>query len=320
VPPLVAQAGGHTAGLRCGPTVLKAFFAPETLQRRLFFVAKRFVAGETIASALRAVRELNARGFAATLDVLGEQVSSAADTQRTRATYFDLIEAIASSGVQANVSLKLSALGLHFDEAGCADALEAIAARAHDNPDGFVRIDMEGSALTQRTLDVFERVYAQQRNVGPVIQAYLKRSPADVAHLIAIGARVRLCKGAYREAPAIALHDAGEIRSTFLRLAETLLVSGKYPAIATHDPRLIEAVCAFTRLRGIGPERFEFQLLYGVRPDLQQSLVSAGYRVRIYVPFGTQWGRYFSRRVAERPENIAFALGALLGRRARPAR
>jgi proline dehydrogenase len=301
---------------RRGQAAPNAFFAPEKLQRQFFFVAKRFVAGETIASALGAVRELNARGFAATLDLLGEQVGSAADAQRTCAAYLELVDAIASSGAQANVSLKLSALGLQLDEASSADALAAIAARAQGSADGFVRIDMEGSALTQPTLEVFERVYAQQRNVGPVIQAYLKRSPADIAHLIALGARVRLCKGAYREPPALALRDAGEIRSTFLRLAERLLMHGHYPAIATHDPRLIDAVRAFTRRHGIGAERFEFQLLYGVRPDLQQRLVSEGYRVRIYVPFGTQWGRYFWRRVAERRENAAFALRALLGRRA----
>jgi proline dehydrogenase len=291
-------------------------FAPENLQRMLFFVAKRFVAGETIASALQAVRGLNARGFAATLDVLGEQVGTAADAQRTRATYLELVDAIASSGVQANISLKLSALGLHLDEAACAEALLAIAARAQGNADGFVRIDMEGSALTAPTLEIFERVYAQRHNVGPVIQAALKRSPADVDHLVALGARVRLCKGAYREPAALALRDAAEIRRAFLRLAETLLSHGHYPAIATHDPRLVEAVRAFTRRHGIGPERFEFQLLYGVRPDLQQLLVSEGYRVRIYVPFGTQWGRYFSRRIAERRENAAFALQALLGPRA----
>ncbi|HTV72903.1 MAG TPA: proline dehydrogenase family protein [Candidatus Acidoferrales bacterium] len=285
------------------------------MQRHFFFIAKRFVAGETIDSAAEAVRRLNAHGRLATIDVLGEEVTRPADVRRTSTAYLDLLDTIESAQLRANISLKLSALGLGLDEERCYASLREIVARAQRNADSFVRIDMEGSALTQRTLDLFARLFREHRNVGPVIQAYLRRSAADIAHLVELGARVRLCKGAYREPAEVALHDPGAIRRAFLRLAETLLLHGTYPAIATHDPQLIEAVRAFAALHGIGADRFEFQMLYGVRPDVQQRLVEAGYRVRIYVPFGTQWARYFSRRVMERRENAVFALRALLGAR-----
>jgi proline dehydrogenase len=286
----------------------------DRVQRHFFFIAKRFVAGETLLSAVEVVQRLNARGLLTTVDVLGEEVTQTADVQRMRSTYLDLLDAIDSAQLRANVSLKLSALGLQLDEEACVHALTAIVARARRNIDSFVRIDMEGSALTERTLDLFERVYRGHNNVGPVIQAYLKRSPRDIARLVELGARVRLCKGAYREPASVAWHDPGAIRRAFLRLAETLLLQGTYPAIATHDPQLIAAVRAFATQHGIGPDRFEFQMLYGVRPDLQLALARAGYRVRIYVPFGTQWARYFVRRILERRENAVFALRAVLGR------
>ncbi len=285
-----------------------------TFQTRFFFLAKRFVAGETIAEALAAVRELNAAGRSATLDFLGEDVRDLAEAKRTRDVYLEMLAAIERAGAATNVSLKLTALGLLVDEARCARMLGEIVARAAQLADPFVRVDMEGSAVTEATLRVVEGVSAVHRNVGPVIQAYLRRSAADVERTIGLGARVRLCKGAYREPETLALHDMDEIRRAYLRMAESLLTRGCYPGIATHDARLIAAIKAFARERGIPSDAFEFQLLYGVRPDLQRTLVEDGYRVRVYVPFGTHWAGYFYRRITERPENAVFALRSLVQR------
>jgi proline dehydrogenase len=283
-------------------------------QARFFFLAKRFVAGETIASALEAARGLNRDGLTATLDFLGENVTERGEAEHTRDVYLEMLGAIESSRARTNVSVKLTALGLSIDENLCVDSLETIVRRAAALPDPFVRIDMEGSAVAAATLRAFERVYAQHPNVGPVVQAYLKRSPADIEHLIEIGARVRLCKGAYREPESIAHQAMATIRREYLRLAEALLSRGKYPGIATHDERLIEAVKAYAAEHAIGRERFEFQLLYGVRPDLQRALAAQGYNVRVYVPFGTHWAGYFYRRITERKENALFALRSLIGR------
>ncbi len=283
-------------------------------QERFFFLAKRFIAGESVVQAMDAVAALNAQGMTATLDFLGEDVTARPEAERTRDAYFELLSAIRARGVEANVSVKLTAMGLLVDEDFALANLQAVLGAAAANRDPFVRIDMEGSAVTDATLRVFERAYAQTANVGPVLQAYLKRTPADVERAIALGARVRLCKGAYGEPPAIAYKDMPTIRRAYLRSAEALLERGTYPGIATHDERLIEAVKAFTAERGIGPERFEFQLLYGVRPELQRKLVGEGYRVRVYVPYGTHWAGYFYRRITERPENVLFALRSLISR------
>jgi proline dehydrogenase len=283
-------------------------------QTRFFFLAKRFVAGDTIASALDAVRALNAEGLTATLDFLGEDVTNERDAEHTRDTYLEMLAAIEREAVRTNVSVKLTALGLSVDEARCTDHLRAIVERAARLPDPFVRVDMEGSAVTDATLRTFEAVYATHPNVGPVIQAYLKRSPQDVERAIALGARVRLCKGAYSEPEEIALRDMPSIRRSYLRMAEALLQRGTYPAIATHDPRVIRAVEAFAAGHGIGKERFEFQMLYGVRPELQRELVRAGYNVRVYVPFGTHWAGYFYRRITERKENALFVIRSLVTR------
>ena len=285
-----------------------------SFQSRFFFLAKRFVAGETIESALEVVRALNARGMTATLDFLGEDVTDWKEARHIRDVYLEMLGAIERAGAGSNVSVKLTALGLTLGVERCTTFLTDIVERAAALNDPFVRIDMEGSAVTQTTLDVFERVFASRRNVGPVIQAYLRRSPQDVERAIALNARVRLCKGAYREPPEIAYSAMATIRREYLRLAEALLSRGQYPGIATHDESLIAAVTAFAAERGIGPERFEFQLLFGVRPDLQRRLVGEGYRVRIYVPFGTHWAAYFYRRVTERPENALFALRSLFSR------
>jgi proline dehydrogenase len=292
--------------------VIDKLLRPESgLSTRLFFLAKRFVAGERIETALDAVRELNAAGIRASLDFLGEDVVSREEAQRTKESYVTLLDAIRLRKADANVSVKLTAMGLLFDEDLALANLNEILDAAAKNDDPFVRIDMEGSIVTARTLGLFERAYAERKNVGPVIQAYLKRSPDDVERMIELGARVRLCKGAYSEPAEIAYKDMPTIRREFIAMAETLLTRGAYPGIATHDERIIEAVQAFARGREISKDSFEFQLLFGVKPELQRQLVRDGYRVRVYVPFGTHWAAYFYRRVAERRENALFALTSM---------
>ena len=291
-------------------------------QQRFFFLAKRFIAGETVTQAMDAVAALNAQGMSATLDFLGEDVTARPEAERTRDAYFELLAAIRARGAstssgqafETNVSVKLTAMGLLVDEDFALANLRAVMEAASHNHDPFVRIDMEGSAVTEATLRVFERAYAESTNVGPVLQAYLKRTPADVERIIALRARVRLCKGAYGEPAEIAYKDMPAIRSHFMRSAEALLERGNYPGIATHDERIIDAIETFVRERGIGRDRFEFQMLYGVRPELQRRLVSDGYRVRVYVPYGTHWSGYFYRRITERRENVFFALRSMLQR------
>jgi len=283
-------------------------------QRRFFFLAKRFIAGENVKDALAAVTALNAEGLSATLDFLGEDVTARPEAERTRDAYLELLAAIGERKLDTNVSVKLTAMGLLVDDDFAYENLRAVLDAAAPNRDPFVRIDMEGSAVTDATLRVFERTYAETKNVGPVLQAYLKRTPGDVERAIELGARVRLCKGAYAEPPEVAYGDMPTIRRAYLRSAEALLERGNYPAIATHDERLIEAVRAFAVERGIGHDRFEFQMLYGVRPELQRSLSREGYRVRVYVPYGTHWAGYFYRRITERPENALFALRSLISR------
>jgi proline dehydrogenase len=284
------------------------------LQKNFYFLARRFVAGETIDSAITAVRDLNAQGMCATLDFLGEDVLEREAAVRTRDTYLEMLDAIAQSGVDSNVSVKLTAMGLLLDEDFALESLVAILQRAQRNPDPFVRIDMEGSAVLPATLRVFTRAFAQHRNVGPVLQAYLKRTASDVDRAIELGARVRLCKGAYKEPPEIAYQPMPEIRENYLRLAKQLLLHGNYPGIATHDRRLIAATKEFVREQSIARDRFEFQMLYGCRPGVQRDVVAEGYRLRIYVPFGTHWAGYFYRRVLERRENALFALSSIFSR------
>jgi proline dehydrogenase len=294
---------------------LDRFFAPDsTFQKRFFFLAKRFVAGKSIAEAIDAVRELNAAGMSASLDFLGEDVLERAAAVKTRETYMEIFDAIKNSGVDCNVSVKLTALGLLIDEEFGFENLSAIVQRAKANPDPFVRIDMEGSAVTESTLRVFERAFSTQNNVGAVLQAYLKRTPSDVERMIELGARVRLCKGAYNEPSSIAYKEMPKIREQYMHCARELLTRGNYPGIATHDRRLIAAVKELVKARNIPRGRFEFQMIYGVRPQLQRELVREGYRLRVYVPFGTHWAAYFYRRVAERKENLLFALSSIFAR------
>ncbi|HTD32506.1 MAG TPA: proline dehydrogenase family protein [Candidatus Elarobacter sp.] len=283
-------------------------------QQRFFFLAKRFIAGETVAQAMDAVAALNAQGMTATLDFLGEDVVAKPEAERTRDAYFELLAAIRARNLDTNVSVKLTAMGLLIDEEYAFANLCAVVDAASHNRDPFVRIDMEGSSVTDATLRVFERAYAETKHVGPVLQAYLKRTPADVERMIGLHARVRLCKGAYNEPPEIAYKDMPSIRTHYLRSAEALLERGNYPGIATHDERIVAAVETFVRERGIARDAFEFQMLYGVRPELQRRLVSDGYRVRVYVPYGTHWAGYFYRRITERKENLVFAVSSLIRR------
>lgn len=277
-------------------------------------LAKRFVAGKSIEDAIAAVRRLNEAGMTTSLDFLGEDVRDRVTALRTRDTYLAMLDSIRSSGVKSNVSVKLTAIGLLINDDLALENLESILECAGRNPDPFVRIDMEGSAVTTRTLALFERAFVTYSNVGIVLQAMLRRTPADVEHAIELGARVRLCKGAYKESPEIAYQAMPEIRRQYLQLAETLLAKGHYPGIATHDRRLIADIKESLARNGIGPDRFEFQMLYGVHPGLQRELVKEGYRMRIYVPFGTHWVSYFYRRIAERRENALFALSSIFSR------
>lgn len=295
--------------------LIDRLLAPDsTFQKNFFFLARRFVAGETIASAVEAVRSLNAAGMSATLDFLGEDVLEREAAVKTRDAYFAMLDAIRSSGVDTNVSVKLTAMGLLVDEDFALSNLNGVLERARNNRDPFVRIDMEGSAVTDATLRVAKRAFASHDNVGIVLQAYLKRTREDVERAIALGQRVRLCKGAYSEPPEIAYKDMPSIREHYLISAKELLRRGNYAGLATHDRSLIDAIRAYVAAEGITNDRFEFQMLYGCRPQLQRELVAAGYRVRIYVPFGTHWAGYFYRRVMERRENAFFALSSMFSK------
>jgi proline dehydrogenase len=275
-------------------------------------VASRFVAGQSPESAVAAAVALKAKGITTSLDVLGESVSEAAAADAAAAEYRTVLDRMAAADVEVNVSVKPTQMGLDLDPALCERNLRCIIDRARALK-GFVRLDMESSAYTQRTLDLFERLRPEaDGGVGVVIQAALRRSTEDVEHLISRSARVRLCKGAYLEPAAVAYPEKADVDAHYQRLMERLLVSGNYPGIATHDERLIRHAQRFAESNGIGRERFEFQMLYGVRRDLQDQLRSAGWSVRVYVPFGTQWYPYLMRRLAERPANIAFILGSVI--------
>lgn len=274
----------------------------------------RFVAGTTLDTAVEAVRALNANGASATLDVLGESVDDRASADRAASAYVEAIERIAAEGLDANVSIKLTQMGLELGVEECIAVLEPIVA-AGSRLGVFVRIDMESSATTDRTLEIVERLRAAGHDVGPVIQSYLHRSPADVERLAVERVRTRICKGAYAEPPEVAHTEREAVGDAFVALTQRLLEADAYPGVATHDPDMVERVSAFARERGIGPDRFEFQMLYGVRRDLQRKLLGEGYRLRIYVPFGTEWYPYFMRRLAERPANVLFILRSLFGER-----
>lgn len=268
-------------------------------------IASRFVAGETVQTAVEAAHLLNARGIRVSLDLLGESVAGAAETRTARDEVIETLDAISQTGIDGNVSVKLTQLGLGIDRDLCADNLRSILRRARQHS-VFVRIDMENSEYAERTLDLFlNMLHPEFGDVcGVVIQSYLRRSAADVERLIERRARVRLCKGAYAEPPEVAFQERAEVDASFVALMEALLDRGNYPAIATHDEALIDRAVEFAERRRIGRERFEFQLLYGIRRDLQARLRRAGYNVRVYIPFGAAWYPYLMRRLAERPANI----------------
>ena len=281
--------------------------------------ARRFVGGETLNEAMDVVRELDRQGFTHTLNYLGEHVASAEVARGAAQDYLEIIERVGAAGLPCKISVKLSQIGLELDRALCADNLRRILTAAAAR-DGFVRIDMEGSATVDATLEIFEAVWREGlRNVGVVLQAYLHRTAADLRRIVALGARVRLCKGAYKEPSAVAYQDRADVDNAFLRLIPVLLAEGNAPAIATHDRQAIDAACRFAAERGIGADRFEFQMLFGVRRDLQAELRDRGYPVRVYVPFGREWFPYFMRRLAERPANVAFVVRSLLREQASDA-
>lgn len=266
--------------------------------------ARRFIAGETIAEAIDAARAIEARGFHHTLDFLGEGVTSLAEADAATRQYLQIIDAIQQSGIERNLSLKLTQLGLDADRATAVDNLRRILGRA----DGFfIRIDMESSAYTDVTLDIVDALWHQDyHQIGVVLQADLYRTEQDLRRVMALGARVRLVKGAYIEPKTVAHPRKEDVDAAYVRLMETLLLEGNYPAIATHDPAILTHAQRFAKAHGIDASRFEFQMLYGIRRDLQAALVADGWRVRVYIPFGRQWFPYFMRRLGERPANVGF--------------
>ena len=270
-------------------------------------MARRFVAGEGLGEAIEAARASNDAHMLASLDYLGENVATVADAQRARDAYLEIFERIAHERIDANVSCKLTQLGLDLSTEFCEGLLRTIVERAA-RYGNFLRIDMESSIYTQRTIDLAKQARAQSPAVGTVIQAYLCRSEGDVKDLLACGCRMRLCKGAYKESNEVAFPRKRDVDANFVRLMQLLLPSGIYHGIATHDPRMIAATIRFAAEQRIAKSQFEFQMLYGIRTDLQRLLIRDGYRVRIYIPYGKDWFPYFMRRLAERPANVAFFL------------
>lgn len=276
-------------------------------------VVRRFVAGETLDDAVAAVRIINQSGCPASFDCLGESVSTEAEARRAADVYNSILDRIAAERLDANASLKLTQLGLDVNPALCESLVSDIVAHA-ERLNNFVRIDMEGSAYTQRTIDLCKRVHARHPGIGTVVQSYLFRTEQDAKDLIAAGIRMRLVKGAYKEPPAIAFPKKSDVDDNYVRLMKLLLPSGLFHAIATHDPVMQEATKQFIKERGIARDKFEFQMLYGIRTDLQQQLIREQYRLRVYVPYGSDWFPYFMRRLAERPANLKFFLSNLFRR------
>src|SRR6202043_3721929 len=268
-------------------------------------MAHRFVPGETLDQAIAAARDCNNGACFASLDYLGENVSTQEDARRARDAYLEIFDRIANERLYANVSCKLTQLGLDLGVEFCESLVVPIVQRAASY-DNFLRVDMEGSVYTQRTIELVKRIRARNPAIGTVVQSSLYRTEADVRDLLAYGCRIRLCKGAYRESAEVAYPKKSDVDANYVRLIQLLLPSGFYHAIATHDPRMIGATIRFAAAKQITKEDFEFQMLYGVRTDLQRQLVRDGYRVRIYIPFGHDWFPYFMRRLAERPANLGF--------------
>ena len=306
--------------------MLRAFFVHLSENRRLRQFAEqsalgqrvshRFVAGTEIADAVRATQAVNRTRMSVSIDNLGENVTNPDEARHSAKHYHQILDAIVANHLEANISLKLTHMGLDVDEKLARDLVGGLVAKAASmNPPGFVRVDMEGSPYTQRTLDFVHELHrapGNQNSVGTVIQSYLKRSENDVEKLLAEGIRIRLCKGAYKEPASIAFESMQDVDRSYIRLMKTLLKSGTYHGLATHDENIIQEVQAFANSEKIARESFEFQMLYGIRRDLQQSLVRDGWRVRVYIPFGTEWYPYFMRRLGERPANVLFIARNLL--------
>jgi len=277
--------------------------------------ARRFIAGESIEEAIEAGRILQTRGFHLALDYLGESVSTIAKATAAAREYIRLIDVIEAAGIERNISLKLTQLGMAIDRATSVDNLRRILEPAARHQ-FFVRIDMENSPYTEATIQVFETLWKlEYRNIGLALQSSLFRTEQDVRRMNELGARVRLVKGAYKEPSSVAFQQKTDVDAAYVRQMRLLLDHGVYPAIATHDPAIIAEARAYATERGISSDKFEFQMLYGVRRDLQNELIAAGYRVRVYVPFGKEWFPYFMRRLGERPANVLFVLRALLSDR-----
>jgi proline dehydrogenase len=303
----------------------KRLIVNTTLSRR---IAERFVAGETLDDAMRVARVSNERGLKVSLDYLGESVTSREEAAAAADVAMETLERIAHDGVDANLSIKPSQLGLDIDEDFCRDNLERVLQRARELGDGageiFVRLDMEAAEYTERTIALAESLWAKGfRNVGTVLQSYLRRTPRDIDRLVGLGMRIRLVKGAYAEPDEVAFPDKAEVDRMYVEEMKTLLTAGNYPAIATHDESIIDTTRRYAFEQGIGRDTFEFQMLYGIRRDLQQRLRDDGYNVRIYVPFGGSWYPYLMRRIAERPANLFFVTRSILqespaGRFAKP--
>jgi len=290
---------------------LRRWITSNGTTRRL---AQRFVPGEDLSATLEAARRSNQAGMTVSLDHLGENVLSREDAERARQAYTNALDRIAAENLNANVSLKPTHLGLDLGDEFCAEQLRMVTQRAAALGN-FVRVDMEGSAYTDRTLRIVKQARAETPAVGTVIQAYLYRSEKDIQDLLGIGCRIRLVKGAYKEPAKIAFPRKKDVDANYVKLMQLLLSSEIYHALATHDPNMIDATTHFAAERGIPKDKFEFQMLYGIRTDLQNRLVREGYRVRVYIPFGQDWFPYFMRRLAERPANLLFFARNLLRKR-----
>jgi proline dehydrogenase len=292
---------------------LRHFAERSSLGRR---VSGRFVAGTGIADAVRATQAINRAGMSVSIDNLGENVTNPEEARHSSQLYHQILDAIVANQLNANISLKLTHMGLDVDEQLARDIVSGLVAKAASmNPPGFVRVDMEGSPYTQRTLDFVHELHRMPGNansVGTVIQSYLKRSEIDVEQLLSEKIRIRLCKGAYKESADIAFAAKSEVDANYVKLMKILMKSGVYHGLATHDESIVRQAQAFATAEKLCRDSFEFQMLYGIRRDLQQSLVRQGWRVRIYIPFGSEWYPYFMRRLGERPANVLFIARNLL--------
>jgi proline dehydrogenase len=292
---------------------MRSFAERSALGRR---VSGRFVAGTEIADAVRVAQAVNRAGMSVSIDNLGENVTNPDEARHSARLYQQILDAIAANQLNANISLKLTHMGLDVDESLAREIVSGLVARAAAmTPPGFVRVDMEGSPYTQRTLDFvheLHRLPGNQNSVGTVIQSYLKRSESDVGKLLAERIRIRLCKGAYKEPASIAFENKTDVDANYVKLMKILMKSGVYHGLATHDENIIRQAQVFATREKIAPDSFEFQMLYGIRRDLQQRLVRDGWRMRVYIPFGTEWYPYFMRRLGERPANVFFIARNLL--------